>query len=145
MKGLRSALDYAENKLGIPRLLLREELRTEAGKVFLERYGQLIDLTASGQLAMKLALEDHLRRIEWDAAKFPLRLYPFLVPIGSTDRPIVIDPRIAFGRPVLDRKGISTSAIVDRVDAGETVDDVAADYDLRPEEVEQAVVYERAA
>lgn len=145
VKDLRSALDYAENKLGIPRLLLREELRTEAGKVFLERYGQLIDLTASGQLAMKLALEDHLRRIEWDAAKFPLRLYPFLVSIGSTDRPIVIDPRIAFGRPVLDRKGISTSTIVDRVDAGESVDDVAADYDLRPEEVEQAVVYERAA
>jgi uncharacterized protein (DUF433 family) len=145
VKDLRSALDYAENKLGIPRLLLREELRTEAGKVFLDRYGQLIDLTASGQLALKLALDDHLKRVEWDAARFPLRLYPFLIAIGSTDRPIVIDPRIAFGRPVLDRKGISTLAIVDRVDAGETIDDVAADYDLRPEEVEQAIVYERAA
>jgi uncharacterized protein (DUF433 family) len=145
VKHLRDALAFAEEKLGIRRLLLREELRTEAGRVFLERYGQLMDLTASGQLAMKLALESHLKRIEWDAAKFPLRLYPFVVPPGSTERPIVIDPQIAFGRPVLARKAISTLAIVDRVDTGETVDDVAADYDLRPDEVEQAIVYERAA
>ncbi len=145
VKDLRNALAYAEEKLGIPRLLLREELRTEAGKVFLDRYGELVDLTASGQLAMKLALQDHLKRIEWDAARFPRRLFPFLVAVGSTERPIVIDPRIAFGRPVIERKGISTSAIVERIDDGETVDDVAADYDLEPAEIEQAIVYERAA
>jgi uncharacterized protein (DUF433 family) len=113
--------------------------------VFLDRYGQLIDLAASGQLAMKLALDTHLKRVEWDASKFPRRLYPFLITVGSSERPIVIDPRIAFGRPVVERKGISTLAIVDRVDAGEAVEDVAADYDLCPTEVEQAVVYERAA
>jgi uncharacterized protein (DUF433 family) len=145
VKDLRNALAYAEQKLGISRLLLREELRTEAGNVFLDRYGQLIDLTASGQLAMRLALESHLKRVEWDASKFPRRLYPFLATVGSNERPIVIDPRIAFGRPVVERKGISTLAIVDRVDAGEAVAEIAADYDLEPAEVEQAIVYERAA
>jgi len=77
---------------------------------------------------------------------FPVRLYPFVLPSASSaERPIVIDPRIAFGRPVMLRKGISTSTIAERVDAGESVDDLAADYGLGPSEIEQAVVYERAA
>jgi uncharacterized protein (DUF433 family) len=60
------------------------------------------------------------------------------------DRPIVIDPRVAFGRPVVVRKGISTSAIVERVDVGEAIDAVAADYGLEPSEIEQAILYKRA-
>ena len=41
--------------------------------------------------------------------------------------------------------GVSTAAIADRIDAGESVKDVAGDYDLSPEEVQQAVLYDRAA
>jgi uncharacterized protein (DUF433 family) len=146
VKALRKALAYAEKTLGIDRLLLRFELRTEPGKVFVDRYGELIELTASGQLAMRRLLAEHLNRVEWDSSRFPVRLYPFLLASASSEeRPIVIDPRIAFGRPVVVRKGISTSTIAERVDAGESVDDVAADYDLGPSEVEQAIVYERAA
>ncbi len=146
VKAVRSALAYAERSLGIERLLLRPELRTEAGRVFLDRYGELIELTASGQLAMRRLFDEHLKRVEWDSSRFPMRLYPFLSAVAPIEeRPIVIDPCIAFGRPVVERKAISTSAIVDRVDAGEFVEDIAADYDLRPVEVEQAIVYERAA
>jgi uncharacterized protein (DUF433 family) len=146
VKDVRTALAFAEKALGIDRLLLRPELRTEKGRVFLDRYGELIDLSASGQLAMRRVLEEHLKRVEWDRAKFPVRLYPFL-PSGAPaqDRPIVIDPRIAFGRPVVSRKGISTSAIASRIDAGESVESLAEDYDLGASEVEQAIVYERAA
>jgi uncharacterized protein (DUF433 family) len=146
VKALRKALAYAERTLGIDRLLLRPELRAEPGKVFLDRYGELIELTASGQLAMRRLFADHLERVEWDSSRFPVRLYPFLSTSAPSDeRPIVIDPRIAFGRPVVLRKGISTSTIAERVDAGESVRDVAADYGLGPAEIEQAIVYERAA
>jgi uncharacterized protein (DUF433 family) len=146
VKALRSALAYAEKSLGIERLLLRPELCTGAGKVFLERYGELIELTASGQLAMRQLFDAHLKRVEWDKAKLPIRLYPFLSAAApSAERPIAIDPRIAFGRPVLLRKAITTLAIAERIDAGETVEDVAADYDLGRSEIEQAILYERAA
>ncbi len=146
VKAVRSALAYAEKSLRIERLLLRPELRTDAGELFLDRYGELIELSASGQLAMRRLLEEHLKRIEWDAAKFPARLYPFVSAISpSEERLIAIDPRIAFGRPVLLRRGVSTSTIADRIDAGETVEDIAADYDLGPAEIEQAALYERAA
>jgi uncharacterized protein (DUF433 family) len=146
VKALRDALAYAEKTLRIKRLLLRPELRANAGKVFLDRYGELIDLPASGQLAMRQLFNEHLKRIEWDTSNFPVRLYPFLsIVSASGERPIVINPYIAFGRPVVERKGVSTSAIVERIDAGESVEDVANDYDLGKTEIEQAILYERAA
>jgi len=54
-------------------------------------------------------------------------------------------PMPAFGQPVVERAGISTAAIADRTDGKKAAAEVAADYDLTVEEVEQAVLYERAA
>ena len=146
IQDLRRALRYAEKTLHIDRLLLSRELRTDAGRVLLDRYGQLIELSASGQIAMRKVFEEHLKRVEWDEWKFPVRLYPFTSSNAQTpDRPIAIDPNIAFGRPIMVRMGISTGTIAERIDAGETIADVAADYDLTQPEIEEAVLYERAA
>jgi uncharacterized protein (DUF433 family) len=143
---LRQALSYAERELRIERLLLSQDLCTDAGQLFLDRYGQLINLSASGQLAMRRLFDEHLRRVEWDAWKFPIRLYPFVLStVRMDDRVITIDPHIAFGRPVLVGSGVSTAVLADRVDAGESVEDLAADYTVSVAEVEQAVLYERAA
>jgi uncharacterized protein (DUF433 family) len=142
----RKAMAFAEKKLHLYRLLLSPELRTHAGQVFLDRYVDLINLSASGQLAMRKMFEEHLQRVEWDEWQFPVRLYPYIESTQrSSDRPIAIDPLVAFGRPIVRRMGISTAAIADRIDAGETVRALAEDYDLSPEEIEQAVLYSRAA
>lgn len=146
VQALREALGYAEKRLGVERLLLSPELRTEGGSLFLDRYRALINLSASGQLAMRKVFEDHLKRVEWNDSRIPIRIYPFLTSerVGP-ERPIAIDPRIAFGRPVLARKSISTQVIAQRIDAGEAVPDLAADYELSPAEIEDAVLYEHAA
>jgi uncharacterized protein (DUF433 family) len=146
MDALRKALAYAQKTLRIERLLLNRALYTEGGRVLLDRYGQLIDLSASGQIALRRVFEEHLKRVEWDDWKFPVRLYPF--PSNDAiapNRPIAIDPQIAFGRPIVARKGISTCSIADRIDAGESPKDLAADYDLSVTEIEDAILYERAA
>ena len=146
VKALRQAVEFAEKKLGIERLLLRPELRSDAGQVFLDRYGELIDLSASGQLAMRQVLQAHLKRVTWDDQRFPVRLHPFVGGEAiSSGMPIAIDPKISFGRPVIISRGISTAAIVDRIDAGETVAHLAADYDLTVAEIDEAVLYERVA
>jgi uncharacterized protein (DUF433 family) len=144
IKAVRDALELAQHELNIERLLLHQELRTHAGRLFLERYGELIDLSASGQMAMKRVFEDHLERVDWDALNLPVRLYPFVTGEGA-GKPIAIDPTIAFGRPVVSSNRISTAAIVERIDAGESVEDLADDYELSLDEIEGAVVYERAA
>jgi uncharacterized protein (DUF433 family) len=143
---VRQALRYAEAKEGIDKLLLRKDLLTGAGRLFLDRYGELVELSASGQLAMRKMFEQHVKRVEWDADRFPGRLYPFVVADGTQDeRSIAIDPNVAFGRPTIRRAGVSTQTIAARLDAGETVRDLAEDYGLTPLEIESAAVYERAA
>lgn len=145
MPDVRKAIGYAEKEFHIKRLLLSAELQTTAGELFLDRYGQLVNLTRSGQLAMREMLKRFLQRVEWDRWSFPVRLYPFVSATGDAARPIAIDPHIAFGRPIIQRVGVSTAAIADRIDAGESVEAIAEDYDLSREEVEQAVLYARAA
>jgi uncharacterized protein (DUF433 family) len=113
--------------------------------MFLDRYGKLISLSTSGQLAMRRVFEAHLKRVEWGTLRSAIRLYPFLVAEGGESKPVVIDPQISFGRPVVNQAFVSTQAIRDRIDAGETVDEVARDYELPPKVIEEAVLFERAA
>jgi uncharacterized protein (DUF433 family) len=146
LREVRQAIRYAEKELEIERLLLSPELRARAGELFLERYGELINLSRSGQIAMRHVLEAHLVRIEWSEDRFPMRLHPFLSrEIPEAAMPVVIDPAVQFGRPIIAGHGISTAAIVARVDAGEQPAEIAADYGMSPEHVEQAMLYERAA
>jgi uncharacterized protein (DUF433 family) len=145
LEAVRTALRYAERKLGIHQLLLREELRTSGGELFLDRYGELVNLSASGQLAIRKIFETHLQRVEWGALRSAVRLYPFVLAESSDDKPIVIDPQISFGRPIIEKASVSTRTILDRIDAGERVEDLARDYELTAEAIEEAVVFERAA
>jgi uncharacterized protein (DUF433 family) len=146
LNDVRKAIVYAEKSLKIESLLRSKQLRTQAGDLLLERYGELIELSPSRQLAMRRLFQDHLARVEWDEWQFPVRLYPFVLGYGSPScKPIAIDPSVAFGRPVVSRLGIGTETIAERIDAGEDVAEVAADYGLTEAEVEQAVLYERAA
>jgi len=142
---VRQALSYAERELRISRLLTRPELRASGGELFLEHYGELVNLSASGQLAMKRMFERHLARIEWSSLQTASRLYPFLTGEAADERPIVIDPAVSFGRPVVSGAFVSTRAILERIDAGETVEEVAGDYQVTVATIEDAVIFERAA
>jgi uncharacterized protein (DUF433 family) len=92
---------------------------------------------------MRKLFEAHLKRITWDQANIPSRLYPFVTnDYRDEQKIIVIDPRRGFGRPIISRRGVSTSVIVERIDAGESEQDIAVDYDLRKEEIDAAMLYE---
>ena len=142
---IRNALEYAEKQLGLGRLLLSEDLllNPQTRDLLIERYGELINLSLSGQLAMKAILIQYLERVEWNL-NMPVRLFP-VYGVQADHKAIVIDPFISFGRPVISSKKISTSVIAERIDSGESPESVADDYDLRPEEVMEALFYEKAA
>lgn len=145
LHSVRSALDYAEKELGIEHVLLSRQLLTGQGEVFLERYGSLISLSRSGQIAMRRVLELYLRRVEWDDRDIPRRLYPFLTDAHAESQSVVIDPRVSFGRPIVAGSGIKTSMLVLRVDAGESIEHLAEDYGLTTEKISDALVFEKAA
>lgn len=144
MRHVRAAIAYAEQDLGIQRLLLSKEMQTAGGEIFLERFGELVNLSKSGQLAVKELLAAHLERVERDDRAIPIRLYPVL-PGEKDARSVVIDPAVAFGRPMVAGSGILTSVLVQRIDAGESLADLEADYGLSEAQIKSAVLFERAA
>ena len=144
MHAVRVALEYAQQEYGIGRLLLDPRLRAAPGEVFLDRLTELVNLGRAGQLAIKSVLNLYLERLERDPKGLPIRFFPFVPGYGDA-KDVVIDPRVSFGRPVVRSRGISTAVIAERVDAGEAPADIAADYDLEDREVDEAIVYERAA
>lgn len=147
LKSVRPALAYAEEVLGIERLLLNNEpLLTNGAELFLDRFGELINLTRAGQIAIREVLIQHLKRVERDDAAIPIRLYPFVgAGLPDSTRSVVIDPRRSFGRPVLVGAGIRTQVIADRINAGETVGELADDYELTEEQIRDALVFHQAA
>ena len=89
---------------------------------------------------MTEVLKEHLQRIERDEEGLAVRLYPFTRHrYVQNPKLILIDPRIAFGRPVLAGTGIATSTVAERYKAGESIAALADDYGRRAEEIEEAV------
>lgn len=55
-----------------------------------------------------------------------------------------IDSSVSLGRPIISGKGARTLTIVERLDANESREAVAAGYGL-DFEIDEAILYERAA
>lgn len=138
MNAIREGIVYVEREFGIPRFLLSEKLRARQGNLLVEHLGRLYNVGQGGQGELEELERRYLRRIDYTDG-LPSGLYP----LTRSDRPegpkhIVILPDVGFGRPVAQRRFISTSAIVDRFEAGESVLDLAEDYDLEPVDIEEA-------
>ena len=117
-----------------------EDFLTDGLDLFVERYGRLVNLSRSGQIALRTTLEDHLLRIDRDPVG-PVRLFPF-VREGDVSRPISLSPAVSFGRPVIEGTRVGTDDVVARVRRGETPADVATDLRLTVEQVTAACVFE---
>jgi uncharacterized protein (DUF433 family) len=146
LKKVRRALTVLQRLSGSPHPLADHAFETDNINLFVQNYGQLINVTQDGQLAMRAILETYLSRIEHDRAGQAARLYPFLKANGHREnKSVVIDPYVSFGKPVIAGTGISTSIIFGRFNAGESVIYIADDYGRQTFEIEEAIRYESAA
>ena len=81
-------------------------------------------------------LDDYLRYIEWSDDGSPKRLRLSQYPTGAV---VVIDPRFGWGAPVLDRNKVKVDDIVALWRAGESIKQVADEYDLTESAVEDVL------
>lgn len=96
----------------------------------------LVEVTG-GQLLLTPAAESFLEHVEFSEGDEPwvVRLRP-----AGKKSPVVIDPEVGFGAPTVH--GIRTEALVELVDAGEPIDEVADDYGLDVPVLKAALAYE---
>ena len=52
---------------------------------------------------------------------------------------VVIDPRLSAGRPVIAGTGLTTQIVAERYKAGESIGELARDYERGNEEIEEAI------
>lgn len=98
--------------------------------------GSFTVLTRDGQYALRPTVAEYLQHIDWQTGEgYP---YQYRPPEG---RDVVkLNPEIEFGLPNVQR--VRTEIILQRFLAQESVGEVADDFDLSKDEVEQALRYE---
>lgn len=137
---IRRALNYLIKEFPSSRPLIDKEFETDGVNIFINQLDRLINITEAGQLAIKECVKQYLRRVERDLHGIPLRLYPVTMKdLHSTPQTIVIDPFVSYGRPAIVRRGVATAIIAERLWAGESSKDLMKDYDLEPDELDEAI------
>jgi uncharacterized protein (DUF433 family) len=137
---IRAALDYVRDSLHIARPLCDEQFQTNGVDLFIERFGDLVNASRQGQMAMREMMQAALRRIEREELTgVPIRLYA----AGPDERQrspfVAFDPAIAFGRPVLIKTGAPIANIADRFRAGDSIDVLVEDYGVERQAIEEAI------
>jgi uncharacterized protein (DUF433 family) len=137
---VRIALDYINEEFELPHPLARERFRTDGVDLFIERYNSLVNTSKREQTELKDAFNAHLERIEPDDSGLAIKLYPF-TRSHEEDNPqiVVIDPQISFGRLTIAGTGIATRVLADRYQAGDSIDELAYDYDCERLLIEEAI------
>jgi uncharacterized protein (DUF433 family) len=96
--------------------------------------GTLIEPGKGGQLGWCAVLDDKLKEFDYShgvASRWH---------VAGKNVPIVIDPQIAFGAPVL--KGVPTWVLRERYEAGESLADIADDFGIKESDVKHALSFE---
>jgi uncharacterized protein (DUF433 family) len=141
MSRVRTAIDWLKQHRTSDHPLLEIDIATDGLNLFIIELGNIISISEHGQIVIKEIMEKYLDRIERDHTGIPIQFYPFTRAPEASECPrkIVINPEIAFGRPVIQGTRISTNLICERYAAGESVIELAHDYQIEPAEVDEAI------
>ena len=143
MSAVRSAIRYLRQRLQVPHPLADQQMATDGKDLFVERYGQLLNVSRGGQLEMRAVVDEYLARIERNRVGVPIRLFPFTrSDIESAPRSVAMDPRVQFGRPCMAGTGIPTLVVAERYKAGDSIEDLARDYGQEGQNIEEAIRFE---
>lgn len=141
---IREAIGFMRKQFDTAHPLADIQLLADGTDIFAHLLDAYIAVTRGGQVALKPVIERYLHRIERDENGLLRRLYPFVDEKG-TARIIAIDPRRKFGRPYLVDAGVETSAVVSRYRAGESVAELARDFNTTKASIEGALRFENVA
>lgn len=143
---IRRAVIHLNKTSGFKHPLIEEPLYTDCIDVLIKQIDKLVNISRGGQLVIPEIVEAHLERVEYDKSLGAFRFYPF-VRERSAGEPklIVINLSLGFGKPVIAGTGISTAVIASRFNARESVPDLAKEYGLEPNQIEEAIRWETRA
>jgi len=149
MQRIRPAVKILADNMGIEHALASQRLYTDGAEVLYDYAHShedegLLELTVvrTGQKQFSELVREYLKRIDYadDGWATQLRLPAY------QQAEVIVNPKRAFGLPVVVHGGARVEDLVDRFVAGDSLADVADDFGVPAEEVEDVIrVAARAA
>jgi uncharacterized protein (DUF433 family) len=137
MKQIRKAIEYGKQTYNVKHPLAELDLETDGSEVFVRELGFSVNASRGGQIALPQILSEYLHRIERDPQHIPIRFYPLTR--EASPKVIVINPAVVYGSPVIQGTRITTVMVFERYRGGESLSDIASDYELDIALVEEAL------
>jgi uncharacterized protein (DUF433 family) len=142
LQRIRPAVDALARNIGLEHALASKRLYTDGAEVLYDYAAErneddLLELVVvrTGQHQFSEVVRDYLKPITYGSDGWASR-----VRLPSYQRAdVVVDPRVAFGLPHVVHGGARVEDLVDRFVAGDTLADIAFDFDVPPEEVEDVI------
>jgi len=137
---IRQIVESCQELFVSDRPLLSHRFRADGRDAFVQGDGGVLVSVLRGK-----------RRTAWDDV-----LDPFLATVdyqdgwahrwwpGGRSTQVVIDPDFGFGLPVVAGTGVRTEILVERSEAGDSLDQIAADFGVSVESVHDALQFERS-
>jgi len=142
---LRIAVEWAYETLPGPHPLVTHEFALAGRRVFVQKlHRDAIEASRFGQIVSKKMaplLKKFLQTISRDPHDYtPTEIQPIRKK-STRVSPVVINPRICSGRPVVRGTDVLASMLQHRAKAGEPWSDLSKDYGLKVREIKKVVKY----
>lgn len=145
MAELRAFIDVVRERYGPPYPLAHHRPFV-SGRELLSQAQDASDLHADfclvakvrGQLVLTSPADSFVRRVTWEGD-----IASEWRPHDDPRSPVRMNPDIRFGRPAI--QGVSTEALLEHEQAGESVEEIAEEFDVSPDQVRWALAYETSA
>lgn len=146
MQRIRPALLALQDSIGVEHALASQRLYSDGAEVLYDFARTNADSPAassarelvvlrSGQRVFADVVADYLQRIEYAPDGYAELLH---LP-GYRRQQVVVDPRRSFGQPIFTSGGAKVEDVLDRFQAGESLPDLAEDFGVPLDELEDAV------
>lgn len=143
LQRIRRAREYASTLFSVEYPFAEQRWLTEGYHILLDlrdiegetEYNKLIFADKAGQEAWQIMVSDRFAEFDYEHG------LALVWHVAGRRSPIVIDPRIAFGAPTID--GIATWIVKGRIEAKESIPEIADDFGLTEEQIRYALEFER--
>ncbi len=133
MPKVREAALAVRREFRTPYALATKRVATDGVDIFIEYAKGELARASDGQKPFRSLIDSHLRFIEWGDNEWPaaIRLQQY-----DDVAPVVIDPRFAWGQPVVEQNRVPLAAITHMWLAGDSMELIAEEFELTRAQVE---------
>lgn len=145
LSNIREAREYLAQQFKAENPFARFRFKSDGKKLLMDYdqvegdrgRGKLLGLNQGGQLAWDAIIGRRLTEFDYDGGPDGIVVR---WRVGGPKSSIIIDPQVSFGAPTIE--GVPTWAVKGRWEAGESIPDIADDFDLDRIDVRNALKFE---